>query len=251
MAPAAPAVRLRETVVLADRFPLLSGMTLEVSEGEIVHLGGPNGAGKTSLLRLCAGLLAPSSGEAEVLGLDLTRTDERRRLRREIGLLGHSSFLYGDLSPRENLTFALKAAGLDTGEARARTEAALDRMGITGRLATTPVVKLSAGQRRRTAIGVLVGRQPRLWLLDEPHAGLDQASRDLLDALVRATREAGSTVVFSSHEVGRAQAIADRVIELVGGQEVRRASPPAGNGTGGSGTGARRDAMTMGSARVP
>lgn len=212
----APAVRLREAVALVGHFPLLTGVTLEVAEGEIVHLQGPNGAGKTSLLRLCCGLVALRSGEAVVLGHDLAT--DRRSVRRDVGLLGHASFLYDDLSGEENVRFALRAAGLSGREAAVRTRGALDRLALSGRLASTPVSRLSAGQRRRTAIAVLLGRQPRLWLLDEPHAGLDQASRDLLDGIVAESREAGATVLLSSHEIARATAVADRVVHIAGGR---------------------------------
>jgi len=212
----ASAVSLRQAVALAGHFPLLTGVTLDVAEGEIVHLQGPNGAGKSSLLRLCSGLVALASGEATVLGHDLA--SDRRGVRRDVGLLGHASFLYDDLTSTENVRFALRAAGLSGREAGVRAGGALERLGITGRLATTQVAKLSAGQRRRVSIAVLLGRQPRLWLLDEPHAGLDQASRDLLDGIIAESREAGSTIVFASHELARASGMADRAVRLAGGR---------------------------------
>ena len=212
----APALRLREAVALAGHFPLLTGVTLEVAEGEIVHLHGPNGAGKTSLLRLCCGLVALASGEAVVLGHDLAL--DRRAVRREVGLLGHASFLYDELTGEENVRFALRASGLGSRESAVRARGALERLGLTGRLATTPVARLSAGQRRRVSLSVLLGRQPRLWLLDEPHAGLDQESRDLLDGIVAESREAGATVLLASHELGRASAVADRAVRLAGGR---------------------------------
>jgi ABC-type multidrug transport system ATPase subunit len=79
------------------------------------------------------------------------------------------------------------------------------------------VARLSAGQRRRTALACLVARRPELWLLDEPHAGLDHDGRDLLDDLVRRARAAGATIVLASHELDRAEALADRVVTIVGG----------------------------------
>ncbi|MGA8680860.1 MAG: ATP-binding cassette domain-containing protein, partial [Acidimicrobiales bacterium] len=105
----APAVSLRDAVALAGRFPLLAGVTLDVGEGEIVHLSGPNGAGKSSLLRLCCGLLSLRSGSAVVLGHDLAV--DRRAVRLLIGYLGHETFLYEELTVEENLRFALRAAG--------------------------------------------------------------------------------------------------------------------------------------------
>jgi heme ABC exporter ATP-binding subunit CcmA len=218
----APAVHLREAVALADRFPLLAGVTLEVGEGEIVHLSGPNGAGKSSLLRLCCGLLPLRSGEAVVLGHDLAV--DRREVRRQVGYLGHASFLYEELTVEENLRFALRASGVGGAEASRRATGAMGRLGLTGRLSGTTVVKLSAGQRRRTAIAVVLGRRPRLWLLDEPHAGLDHDARVLLDEIVSEARAGGATVVLSSHELGSAGALADRVVHLAGGRTVSGSS---------------------------
>jgi heme ABC exporter ATP-binding subunit CcmA len=210
----APAVRLREAVALAGRFPLLAGVTLDVGEGEVVHLRGPNGAGKTSLLRLCCGLVPVRSGEAVVLGHDLLV--DRRSVRRDVGLLGHATFLYEELTVEENLRFALEA----TGRNRADAAAAMARLGLTGRLAGTAVASLSAGQRRRAALAVLVGRAPLLWLLDEPHAGLDQEGRELVDEIVGEARSAGATVLLSSHEHERAEALADRTVYVAGGRVV-------------------------------
>jgi heme ABC exporter ATP-binding subunit CcmA len=210
----APAVRLREAVALAGRFPLLAGISLEIDEGEVAHVRGPNGAGKTSLLRLCCGLVPLHSGEASVFGHDLA--NDRRAVRRSVGLLGHQSFLYEELTVEENLRYSLRACGTDARQAGA----ALARLGLVGRLCSTPVSRLSAGQRRRTALAVLVARDPRVWLLDEPHAGLDQEGRGLLDELIAESRAKGRTVLLCSHEHERAAGLSDRVIWLAGGQVV-------------------------------
>ena len=208
----APAVRLSRAVVLLGRFPALAGADLLVERGEIVHLSGPNGAGKSTLLRACAGLLSVVEGEAEVLGHDLRR--DRRRLRRSVGLLGHTSFLYDELTVEDNLRFALRASGAALSE----MGPALSRTGLDGRLGGVAVGQLSAGQRRRAALAVLVGRRPELWLLDEPHAGLDTAGHDLVDEVVRGAVAGGATVVFASHELPRAAALAHRQLTVVGGQ---------------------------------
>jgi len=217
----APAVRLHEAVALAGRFPLLAGASLEVAEGEVVHLRGPNGAGKTSVLKVLAGLLEVHSGEATALGRDLVA--DRRAVRREVGMLGHQSFLYEDLTVEENLRFAIRA----TKGALAGIGPALEQLGFTGRLASIPLGRCSAGQQRRASLAVLVARGARLWLLDEPHAGLDQEGRDLLDGLLAGSRAAGRTVLFASHEHERAEAIADRVVHLAGGRVVEPAEPVA------------------------
>ncbi len=208
-----PVVHLRGAVTLLGRFPALAGIDLDVAAGAIVLLRGPNGAGKTTLLRCCAGLLPLARGEGSVLGHDLTDASDRRRLRSHVGLLGHQSGLYEDLGVVDNIRFWGRAAGAS--EAEIAAAAAL--LGVDGRLAEVAVARLSAGQRRRAALACLVARRPRLWLLDEPHAGIDREGRDLVDQLVRSAVASGATVVLSSHELDRAEALADTVVSLDAG----------------------------------
>jgi heme ABC exporter ATP-binding subunit CcmA len=214
-----PVIRFRSVVALLGRFPVLAGVDLDVAPGEIVLLQGANGAGKTSLLRSAAGLLRVASGEARVLGEDLVANP--RAVRRRVGLLGHATALYDDLSAAENVRFAVRAAAAPVGG----VEPALERLGLTGRLAGIPVSGLSAGQRRRVALAVLAARDPELWLLDEPHAGLDAEYRDLLDGLVRDAVGRGATVMLASHEYDRAQALAGRIVTVAGGT-VTATTPP-------------------------
>jgi heme ABC exporter ATP-binding subunit CcmA len=208
-----PVVHLRGAVTLLGRFPALAGIDLDVAAGEIVLLRGPNGAGKTTLLRLCAGLLPVTRGEARVLGHDLTDRRQARGLRRRVGLLGHATGLYDELTVTDNVRFWGRAAGA----APTDIDGALVACGLDGRLADLIVASLSAGQRRRTSLACLIARRPELWLLDEPHAGLDHEGRDLVDALVHRAVGAGATVVLSSHELDRAEALAHRVVRIAGG----------------------------------
>ncbi len=219
--PSGPAVSLEGAVALAGRYPLLAGCDLEVARGERVLLEGPNGAGKTSLLRVCAGLVALASGRARVLGHDPVRG--RRALRRQVGLLGHGAQLYDELTVFENLRFAVRAAGGDAG----LVAPAAERWGLVGRLARTTTGRLSAGQRRRVELAALTARWPELWLLDEPHAGLDASARMLLDEVLEEAVATGSTVVVASHEAGAFGSQTFRVVSLSGGRVLadRRSSP--------------------------
>lgn len=215
-------IRFRSAVALAGRFPVLAGVDLDVARGDVVLLRGANGAGKTSLLRACAGLLRVVAGEALVLGQDLVR--DQRAVRRRVGLLGHQTGLYDEMTAADNLRFALRAARCPTSAAAP----AMEMLGLTGRLASTQVGSLSAGQRRRVALAVLVARDPELWLLDEPHAGLDAEYRDLLDGLVRSAAARGATVVLASHEAERAGSLAQRVVTVAGGVVTSSGQPVTG-----------------------
>lgn len=207
-----PVVRLVDVVAVLGGFPALAGASLTVERGEIVLLQGPNGAGKTSLLRLCAGLLPVERGEATVLGCDLVA--DRRAVRNRVGLLGHANGLYPELTVHDNVRFWGATVGATEGE----VSAALARMALDGRLRDVTVGRLSAGQRRRTALACLVARRAELWLLDEPHAGLDAVGRDDLDGTLRAAAAAGATVLVASHELERVGQLATRVVDVVGGQ---------------------------------
>lgn len=211
---AAPVVEFRDVVATLGQFPALSGATMRVERGEIVLLRGPNGAGKTTLLRLCAGLVPVVRGTASVLGFDLST--DRERVRPHVGLLGHQNGLYDDLTVAQNVHFW----GATVGASRDEINAAMDRMGVAGRLESIVVSKLSAGQKRRTALAGLVARRAQVWLLDEPHAGLDQVSRDELDRTLRQAAAAGATILVASHELDRAAALATRIVDVVAGQTI-------------------------------
>jgi heme ABC exporter ATP-binding subunit CcmA len=220
------AVRLRSAVCLLGRYPALAGVDLDVSDGEVVLLSGANGSGKTTLLRLVAGLVPLHSGSGEVLGHDLAR--DRRAARRDLALVGHETFCYDDLTVHENLRFAARSGGRPAGS----SDAAMQRVGLA-RQADVTHGRLSAGQRRRLALAVALAREPRLLLLDEPHAGLDAEGRAVLDAVITAAPAEGRTVIVASHEVGRARALAGREVALEAGRahggavEARAGNPPA------------------------
>lgn len=223
-----PAISLRSVVALVDRFPVLAGVDLDVGEGEIVLLEGSNGAGKTSLLRLLAGLLPVVEGSAQVLGVDLA--SDRKAVRRSAGFLGHDPFLYDDLTVAENVEFFVRISGAET----SRVVPALRRFGLDGRLADTPVGRCSQGQRRRVGLALLVARSPQLWLLDEPHAGLDAATRLQLDAVIAEAAGVGCTVLYSSHEHERSASAGHRIVRIEGGHVVVDLERPAMSHPGGS-----------------
>lgn len=201
-----------DAVAVYNGYPALAGVTFRVQRNEIVLLQGPNGAGKSTLLRACAGLMPVIRGTANVLGYDLTI--DRESVRERVGLLGHQNGLFGELTIAENVSFWSTVVGATTEE----RNAAMERMAIDGKLAGQRVAELSAGQKRRCALACLVVRRAELWLLDEPHAGLDAKGRDEIDRIVKEAAASGATIVVASHEIERAQQLATRTISLVAGQ---------------------------------
>lgn len=204
-------VELRGVVAVLGGFPALAGVDLTVRRGEVLLLQGPNGAGKTSVLRVCAGLLPVERGGGSILGMDVTA--QRDAIRSRVGLLGHTNGLYLDLTVAQNIRFWASTVGATQDE----VSAAMRRMGLDGRLASVKADRLSAGQRRRCALASMIVRRAELWLLDEPHAGLDAAGRDEIDSVLRDAVAAGATVVVSSHELERAGALASRIVTVDGG----------------------------------
>lgn len=220
---AAPlAIDLVDVVALDGGFPVLAGVTLAVPRGAVVAVLGGNGAGKTSLLRTVAGLTTVASGSGQVLGEALGTL--ARSLVGRVGLLGHATGCYDDLTARDNLGFTAEIVRA----APARVEAVLATTGIAGRLATTPLAGLSAGQRRRVALAQLLLRAPELTLLDEPYSSLDGDGRGLVDRVVDDCAGAGSTVVLTSHDHDRARDAADLVCTMAGGLVV--SLEPGGRG---------------------
>ncbi|MFM8852354.1 MAG: ATP-binding cassette domain-containing protein, partial [Acidimicrobiaceae bacterium] len=191
--------------------PALAGATFEITLGEILFLKVPIGACKTTWLRACAVMLTITRGSATVLSCDLM--SDRYSVRNKVGLVGHANGLFHDLTVEENISFWSRLIGASNQDVKT----AMQIMGLSDRLSATRVANLSAGQKRRCALATLIVRRAELWLLDEPHAGLDTQGRDELDKTLRAAREAGATVMFASHEVERARNLATRSLTVAGG----------------------------------
>jgi heme exporter protein A len=191
----------------------LDDIDWSVERGAAVALFGPNGAGKTTLMRVCATLLRPSAGAVRVFGLD--SATQGVSVRRRIAVLGHESWLYPDLSPRENLRFYARLFGV--ANAPARVDALIDRLDLAG-WSHRPVRALSRGLVQRCALARVLLHDPDLLLLDEPFTGLDLDARELLgDVLHEATR-AGVTLLMSTHDVALGLMACSRALLLVRGR---------------------------------
>jgi len=198
---------------LAKRFgPLaaLHPLDLTLAAGETLALLGPNGAGKSTLLRLLAGLARPSAGAVEVVA-----AASRPEQRAAVGLLAHATFLYGQLTARENLALAAKLYGVRDPNARA---AALIAAHELAPVAERAAGALSRGWAQRVAIARALVHEPRLLLLDEPFTGLDPRAADKLAERLSAQRGGGRAAVLVTHELSRAAQLATRALVLVRGR---------------------------------
>jgi heme exporter protein A len=186
---------------------------------------GPNGSGKTTLLRVVATSIVPMRGTGRVFGHDLLADADA--VREIVGMLGHATGLYDDLSASENLAFSVRMHGLVPSSGAIAS--VLDAVGLQ-RHASERVRNLSSGMRRRVALARLLLRRPRLLLLDEPYNTFDATGVAVVDQLIRDTATAGGAALVVTHDLGRTGGIRyDRVIALDAGRvSDGRAAPPGG-----------------------
>jgi heme exporter protein A len=184
---------------------VFAGVSFALAAGAALIVRGPNGAGKSSLLRLLAGLLEPAAGLLSWNGGPVR--DDPAAHRGRLHLIGHGNAIKSALSVRENLRFAVALAGAPADG----MERALESLDLAA-LAGVPSLYLSAGQRRRLALARLLAAPRALWLLDEPDAGLDAASRERLARAVAEHRAGGGIAVIATH--GDLGVRAPHVLEL-------------------------------------
>jgi len=190
----------------------LVGAQLRIGPGESILLYGPNGAGKTTLLSLLATAARPSEGEVLFDGRNVRQ--HAAAAKAAIGFVSHSTFLYGDLTVRENLEFFGTLFAL--AEAEKKIAAALEFFTL-GKRAHTQVRKLSRGLQQRVSLARALLHEPKFLLLDEPFTGLDAATVATLETLMRQLPAEGRTVVFSTHDFERGAALARRLVALEAG----------------------------------
>lgn len=200
----------------------VDGVSFEVRRGETFGFLGPNGAGKTTTILMLVGALRADAGEIEIDGA----TDPTRpSVRRKIGVAPQSIALYDALSAEENLAFFGKIHGLDGAALRDRIAYGLDFAELTDR-ARDHVGTFSGGMKRRLNIAVALLHDPQVILLDEPTAGVDPQSRaHLLESIAR-LRDAGRTVLYTTHAMDEAQRLCDRVAILDHGKVLAEGTVP-------------------------
>ena len=210
--PARAALELRNVSKYFGDFAALAGVQLRVEPGDAILLYGPNGAGKTTLLRLLATLARPSEGEVLFGGKHVHRDPAAKAA---IGFVSHTTFLYGDLTVRENLRFFGTLFALPRLERK--IDAALEFFDLGDR-ARTPVRELSRGLQQRVALARAFLHDPQFLLLDEPFTGLDAATVSILESLMRELPAQGKAVIFSTHDFERGAALSRRLVALEAGR---------------------------------
>ena len=195
-------------------FTAVDDLSFTAQAGRILGFLGPNGAGKTSTIRMILGLMAPTTGHIEVLGVD-----DARRVRNRIGFLPEERGLYRRMTPVDAITFLAGLKGLSKHDARRRARTMLEAQGL-GAAADRQMRNLSKGMAQKVQLISAIVHEPELVILDEPFSGLDPVNQQALEAVIRGLAERGATVVFSTHVMQHAERLCDQVVLLARGKKV-------------------------------
>jgi heme exporter protein A len=207
-----------ETVGLSKAFGAIQAvdrLSFQVQEGESVALFGSNGAGKTTLIRMLTLSLRPTSGSLRIAGLDPRKDD--LEIRRRTGVISHQSYLYDDLTARQNLEFYGRIFGVD--DPRGRAEELLETVGLAARADDT-LGTFSRGMQQRASLARALVHEPRVVLLDEPFTGLDPHGARTLRKTLERLRETRRTVFMVTHNLTQGLELSDRWIILARGRIV-------------------------------
>ena len=193
----------------------LRGIDLELFKGDFLTIFGPNGAGKTTLIKILSSLAKPTSGLVYVAGFNIENVNPK--MRGQIGVISHSSYLYDNLSAMENLVFYAKMYRLENPEERA--EKVIDEMGLKARM-HDPVGVFSRGMIQRLSIARAIINDPAILFLDEPYTGLDQHASENLKERLMVLRDAQRSIVMITHDIPRGLEMCDRVVIMNDGKKV-------------------------------
>jgi linearmycin/streptolysin S transport system ATP-binding protein len=176
--------------------------------GEVLSLLGPNGAGKSTTISMLSGLLAPTGGDACIMGYSVIREPEAAK--RSLGVVPQDIALYPDLSARENLVFWGKMYGLRGSALRSRVDEVLEVIGLTDRQKDR-VGKFSGGMKRRVNIGAALLHKPAVVIMDEPTVGIDPQSRRHILENVKELNQRGMTVLYTTHYMEEAAELSHHI----------------------------------------
>jgi heme exporter protein A len=211
--PSAPAIEVRNLVKTFSEFYALRGISLQIATGECLSIFGPNGAGKTTFLRILSAISRPTSGD--ILFDGKTLEEAVFSIRRRLGVIGHQSFLYDDLTAEENLLFYARL--YDVNNPTDRIREILNDVGLRER-ARDRVRTYSRGMQQRLTIARAMLHDPAVLFLDEPYTGLDQHAASMLTTWLSKLRSERRTILLVTHDLEQGLALADRVAIFLRGK---------------------------------
>lgn len=214
--PAPVVVRVEGLVKRFDDKTVVDGLTLDVRAGEWFAFLGPNGSGKSTTIRMMTGMLAPTSGRLEVLGLDPVA--HPLEVKRRIGFMPEEPLLYERLTPRETLRFVGPLHGLSIDETDRRAKEIFDLLELSEADQDRFIIDFSMGMRKKVSLAAALIHGPRILFLDEPFNGIDAVTtRAIKDALATAVAK-GVSVFFSSHVLEQAERLCSRIAVISKGR---------------------------------
>jgi ABC-2 type transport system ATP-binding protein len=202
----------------------IANVSMRLERGGTIGILGANGSGKSTLIRLVSGLLTLDEGRVEVFGHDIER--EEMAVKRLINRVSVDAAFFKKLSPMENLLFAARLYGIDSGFARRETVRITERLGIAQKRLGRPVEQLSRGMQQKIAIARALLTSPALLLLDEPTTGLDPRSKLDVQTFIEEIRKThDASIVLTTHDLDEAERLCDEIIVLNDGKVVAQGSP--------------------------
>jgi len=201
----------------------VDGVDLSVGEGEIVGLLGPNGAGKTVTFYLISGMLQPDAGVITIGGEDVTNQSMVKRAQRGLGYLSQERSIFRHLTAEENIALVYECHGKKGRDAEFRARKLLAKFGLS-ELADVRASRLSGGEQRRLEVARAIASEPRIIMFDEPFAGIDPLTIEMLHAMILDLKQAGIGVLLTDHNVIEAFALCDRAYVLFDGQVIAEGS---------------------------
>lgn len=202
-------LNLKELVKSYEKKQVVSGMTFDVREGEILGFLGPNGAGKSTTIRLIAGIETYDSGSIQYQNDNLDHS--RQRIRRDLGVVPQEIAVYMDMSAYENVRFFCSLYGFKGNELRNRVKEALEFVGLWEKKGDKPGT-FSGGMKRRLNIACSIAHSPKLLIMDEPTVGIDPQSRNQIMQTIRELNRRKTTVIYVSHYMEEVETLCDRII---------------------------------------
>ena len=200
---------------------VVSGVSLEVHQGEIVGLLGPNGAGKTTTFYMIVGMVKPNAGHIYLSQEDLTTVPMYKRARKGIGYLAQEASIFSHLSVEGNIHAVLEFQPMDRKTRHRRVDMLIEEFGLE-RVRKSKGYMLSGGERRRTEIARALATQPKFFLLDEPFAGVDPIAVEDIQTIVARLKDRGIGVLITDHNVHETLAITDRAYLLYEGHILKQ-----------------------------